>query len=371
MKKNQLILGLVLLVALAALLFWGRSRIHFDFGVFRAQLATANWGRIAIGVACIYSAYAFRAMRWSFLLRHEKKVSPFSLVGTQVIGFTAVSLIGRVADPVRPYLVAKKTGLPLSNQLAVYVVERLFDFGAMALIISSALLVIPYAQTAAVNGHPGFFAHIFAPLLLRFPILSEIFARFGALIVTVAAVVILFIVRLSGGAAAVFAEKAFGLISKNLGASVGSKIRAFHAGLYAVRTLSDLAIVSALSLLMWGLISMAYMQTVWAFTTSPQLASMSVPKCILLMAVSGGASAIQLPILGWFSQIAFVAGALSSFYGVSPEAATACAATLLFVTFLCIVPVGLIWARIDHVSLRKVTVESEHAGEAEVESPAS
>jgi hypothetical protein len=31
------------------------------------------------------------------------------------------------------------------------------------------------------------------------------------------------------------------------------------------------------------------------------------------------------------------------------------------VTFLGIVPVGLIWARFEHVSLRKVTTESELA----------
>jgi hypothetical protein len=37
---------------------------------------------------------------------------------------------------VRPYLVAKKTGLPLSSQMAVYIVERLFDAGSMALIFS-------------------------------------------------------------------------------------------------------------------------------------------------------------------------------------------------------------------------------------------
>jgi hypothetical protein len=36
---------------------------------------------------------------------------------------------------------------------------------------------------------------------------------------------------------------------------------------------------------------------------------------------------------------------------------------LLLVTFLGIIPVGLIWAQFEHVSLRKVTVESEHAEE--------
>jgi hypothetical protein len=82
-----------------------------------------------------------------------------------------------------------------------------------------------------------------------------------------------------------------------------------------------------------------------------------------LLAVSGTASVFQLPILGWFSQIGFVAAAMSSFYGAAPEASTACAATLLFVTFLSIIPVGLIWARFEHVSLRKITEESGHAGE--------
>jgi hypothetical protein len=55
---------------------------------------------------------------------------------------------------------------------------------------------------------------------------------------------------------------------------------------------------------------------------------------------------------------------MSGFFGVAAEPATACAATLLAVSFLGVVPVGLIWARIDHVSLRKVAAESEHAEEA-------
>jgi hypothetical protein len=84
---------------------------------------------------------------------------------------------------------------------------------------------------------------------------------------------------------------------------------------------------------------------------------------MLLLAFSGGASVFQLPIIGWFTQIGFVAAALVSFYGAAPEASTACAATLLLVTFLSIIPVGLIWARFEHVSLRAVAAESEHQAE--------
>ncbi len=363
MKKSRWILGLVLLLVLAALFLWARTRIHFDFHVFTTQVALADWRKIAFGTALIYLAFVFRAARWTILMRHNKKVPLFSLLGTQIIGFTAVALIGRFADPVRPYLVAKKTGEPLGSQIAVYIVERLFDFGSMALIVSLALLWIPQTDLSAAPGHAGFFSHLFAPLMQRYPILSVIFARFGALLVTLAGVLLLVAVRLSGNAVASFFERSFGLISKSLGQAAGNKIRTFHAGLDVIHSFSDFAVSASISLSMWGVIALAYLETIHAFTASPALAGMSFSRCVLLMMISGGVSVLQLPVLGWFSQIAFVAAALSSLFGATPEAATACATTILLGTFLCVAPVGLIWAQFEHVSLRKVTVESEHAEE--------
>ena len=343
MKKKQLILGLLALAALVALVVWGRDKIHFDFADFRSQLALANWWKIAIGAGCIYLAYAFRAARWSLLLRHNKKVGLLSLMGTQVIGFTAVALIGRIADPVRPYLVAKKTGLPLSNQFAVYIVERLFDAGSMALIFCLAILLAP----AGAMPHPE---------LVRK-------TAYWGLLLTVLGSLFLVAVRLAGGLVASLLERAFGTVSKKLGHAVGSKVRAFHTGLDTMRSFSDFAAVVSVSLGMWVLIALAYLETAQAFVASPELASMTPAKCVLLMVVSGGASIVQLPVLGWFTQIGFVTAALSKFFGAAWEPATACAATLLLVTFLGIVPVGLIWAQFEHVSLRKITEESEHASE--------
>ena len=347
MKKKQLILGAVVLVGIAALVFWGRDRIHFDFGVFRAQLALADWRKIGIGLACIYLGYAFRAVRWAFLLRHNKKVGPLSLLGTQVIGFTAVALIGRVADPVRPYLVARKTGLELSTQIAVYIVERLFDAGSMALIFSSVILF------TAWFGAPDALPH------------AEIVRKAGywGMGLTVAGALFLVGIRVAGGMIASFFEKMFGIFSKKMGQAAGEKIRSFRTGLDIMRSFSDFAVAAGLSLAMWGIITVAYLETMQAFVASPELAAMTLPKSMLMLAFSGGASVFQLPVIGWFTQIGLVAAAMSTFYHVGAEAATACAATLLLVTFLGIVPVGLVWAQVDHVSLRKVTAESEQASE--------
>jgi uncharacterized membrane protein YbhN (UPF0104 family) len=346
-KNGKLIISLVVLAALIGFGVWAYRHVGFDFATFKAQLAHVDWIKIAIGIGCIYMGYVLRSVRWAFLLRPNKRVPLLSLTGIQVIGFTSVALVGRVADLTRPYMTAKKTGLTLSTQIAVYIVERLFDAGAMALIFSSVILLAP----------PGALPH------------PELFKKVGywGLAGTAAGAIFLVMVRVAGGTVATFFEHTIGVLSKALGQAVGEKIRSFRTGLDTLRTPGDLAVTLAISLVNWGLISTAYIMTARAFTASPQLANLTVAQGLVLMIVSGGASALQLPILGWFTQIGVVATALSSFFGVGPESATACAAMLLIVTFLAVVPAGLIWAQFEHVSLRKVASESEHA--AEVEAP--
>jgi len=342
LKKNQLVLGLIVLAVLVALVVWGRDRIHFNFDTFRAQLALADWRKIGIAFGCIYLAYVFRSVRWASLLRHTKKVPPFSLLGTQVMGFTAIALIGRVADPVRPYLVARKTNLPLSSQLGVYIVERMFDMGSMALIFSSVLLT-----THEALPHPELLSRV---------------AK-GGLIVTAGMALFTIGVRIAGGLVAVFLEKSLGVFSAKLGHSVGNKIRTFRSGLDTLRSFSDFGVAAALSLGMWGLISLAYLETTTAFVASKELATMTLPRCMVLMASSLLASGFQLPVLGWFTQIGIVEEAMRNLFAVAAEPATACATVLLAVTFLGIIPIGLIWAQFEHVSLRKVAAESGHARE--------
>ena len=343
MKKRQWILGLAVLAALVALGVYAQHKHPFHWHTFVEQFKLADWGRIGAAAGCIYLAYLFRSVRWALLLKPNKKVGPLSLLGTQVIGFTAVALIGRIADLVRPYLVARKTGLAVSTQIAVYIVERLFDAGTMGLFFSAAILLAP----AGTLPHP------------------EVFRKFGywGLAGTVLGALFLVAVRLAGGVVASFLEGSLGLFSKRLGHVVGGRIRAFRTGLDTLRTPADFAVTLGLSLAMWGLITLAYVEGTEAFVAGPQRASVTLAKCMVLMVGGGAASAVQLPVLGWFTQIAALEEILRNLFSLPAEVSAACAATLLLITFLSIVPVGLIWARFEHVSLRKVTVESERAAE--------
>ncbi len=360
MKKHQWIIGLVVLAALAGLVVWARHRIHFDFALFRAQVTQADWRLLVLATGCIYAAFVFRSMRWAVLIRHQMRVPLLSLLGTQVMGFTAIALIGRVADPVRPYLVARKTGLPLSTQLAVYVVERLCDAGSMALLFSVAMIWVPAGEVMQVTtAHSEVVAH----LAVHHGGIALLVARFGGLILTVVGALFLVAIRWAGKAVARLCEAACGVFSKKLGHAIGHKILAFHSGLDTMRSFSDFALTAFLSIFMWLLIASTYFWVCHAFVASPGLVAMSPSKCVLLMVASGSVSILQLPVIGWFSQIALVAVIMAGVFAVSPEAATACAAMLLLVSFLSVVPVGLAWAQFDHVNLRKITLESERAEE--------
>jgi hypothetical protein len=152
-----------------------------------------------------------------------------------------------------------------------------------------------------------------------------------------------------------------GVLSKSAGESIATKIVGFRDGLNALTSLRDFGVVTLLSLAMWGMIGFAYMQTAHAFVHTPELAGLTFSRTMLLMAASIGGSLLQLPLIGWFTQIAVTATAMHTFYGAPIEAATACGAMLLVVTFLCIIPVGLIFSRVEHVNLKKVASESESA----------
>jgi glycosyltransferase 2 family protein len=347
-KKQSWIMYPVGAILLGALVWLVHTRVHFQWSVFRDELQHVDWRRIVFGVALVLFCYWLRAARWAVLIKPQKKVSSFSLLGSQVIGFTAVALFGRLADLVRPYLVAKRTRLQVSSQIAVYTVERMFDLGAMAMIFSGALLLAPDRATLP---HHEALQH----------------SALGGLVLTVALAVFAITVRASGRGIAGFAERALGSISPGLGHSAGAKIRAFRDGLDSITTLGEFFLALGLSLLMWGFITAAYLETTRAFVLSPELSAMTLARCLVLMAASMVGSMVQLPVIGWFTQIGVTTGVMQKIFHVQFEPALACGTMLLIVTFMCVIPMGLIWARVEHVSLKKISEQSEQFGHDEAE----
>ena len=341
MKKNRTALWIGVLVVLLVAVWLLRGRIHFDWHTFVAQLRLADWRLFGLGIVLIYAAYCVRAVRWALFLRPTKRVSAASLIGSQVIGFTAVALFGRLADLVRPYLVSRRTGLALPSQIAVYAVERIFDFGSNALIFAVILLLAPDRKTVP-----------HAEAVNRIALL--------ALIAVVGFALFAYFVRTAGHRIADIFGRSLGALSPKLGEGAREKILGFRDGLNAIDSFTTVLKAAALSLVMWFMIVYAYLLTIHAFTASPPLAHMSLARCLVLMVASQAASIVQPPVIFWFTQIGIVAQAIQSLFGTAPEPAIAASAMLLIVTFLSVIPAGLIWSRFEQVSLKKVTQKSEH-----------
>jgi hypothetical protein len=51
----------------------------------------------------------------------------WNLMKATIIGFTAVILLGRPGEFVRPYLISVREEVPLTSQLAAWFLERMFD----------------------------------------------------------------------------------------------------------------------------------------------------------------------------------------------------------------------------------------------------
>jgi uncharacterized membrane protein YbhN (UPF0104 family) len=319
----------LVLIVIAAWL--ARSHGSFDWHSLTHQLRSVSIPAMLLAMAFGYSGYWLRAWRWSVLLKPIHKTSALQMLPSQLIGFTIVGLFGRVADLARPYLVARRTHTSVATQLAVYSIERAFDLAAAAILFSTTLA--------------------FAPRNMPH---HEAFARAG--IVSLAATLFLagfaLALRFAGDRIATGVARMLKPLSAAFAASLAERIREFSHGLRIVSTLGEFLYALAISLLIWIFIAFTYLASARAFSASPQLAALSFASTMLLLATSMGGSLLQLPILGWFTQIALLAAALHGFFDAPLETATACATVILIVSNIIVIPAGLLAARLAGVKLR-------------------
>jgi uncharacterized protein (TIRG00374 family) len=325
MDKKRIVASMVVFLILAVLVYLQvRHWQTFDWGTFWAQTHHIKKAHVWHAIALIYIAYVLRAIRWKIFLKPVRpKATIAEMLSPTLIGFTGLALLGRAGEFIRPYLIARRTNLPFSSQLAAWAVERIFDVGAftvlmvLAIFLPSALPAIP---------HPEYY--------LRFR-QGGFFLIGVELATTVAAIVI----RRSGDAVARWVEERFGHLSTNFGHKLAQKVREFGVGLDTIHGPMSMLWLTLTSVGMWYIIALAYQEVTHSYGV-----------------VGGG------------SQMATIA-ALSSVFDVPPELAASCGILLWLVTFAAVVPAGLALAHHERLSLRKLSEESHQAEEAEIGGP--
>jgi uncharacterized protein (TIRG00374 family) len=352
MDKKRIVASAVVFLILAALVYLQyRHWQTFDWGTFWAQTGRIRKIHVLHAIALIYIGYVLRALRWKIFLKPVRpQVKVMDLVSPTLIGFTGLALLGRAGEFIRPYLIARRTELPFSSQLAAWAVERIFDVGAftvlmvLAIFLPSALPAIP---------HPEYYQR---------------FREGGFLLigVVVALAIGAIVIRRSGDAVARWVEERFGHLSANFGHKLAQKVREFGAGLDTIHGPLSMLWLTLVSVGMWYMIALAYQEV----THSYGVAALEIPvsQLLILMGASMLGSMLQLPAVGGGSQMATIA-ALSSVFDVPPEIAASCGILLWLVTFAAVVPLGLILAHHERLSLRKLSEESHRSEETELTGP--
>jgi hypothetical protein len=93
----------------------------FDWRAFRATLLSLRWWWLAAASGSVIAGYYGRALRWRVLMRPVKpEPSLWNLFSATVIGFSAITVLGRPGEFVRPYLIAAKEKVSASSQMAAF-----------------------------------------------------------------------------------------------------------------------------------------------------------------------------------------------------------------------------------------------------------
>lgn len=139
-----------ILCLLATLLLWWFGR-GLDWAEVRRAVGNSDPYLLVAAILVICLAYLFRAFRWGALLRPLSRARLADLFAATTIGFSAVFLVGRAGEFVRPVVLSMRDPrVRPSASLVTILVERIYDLTAVALIF--AVNLIWFRPPAALEG---------------------------------------------------------------------------------------------------------------------------------------------------------------------------------------------------------------------------
>lgn len=129
-----------ILCLLAALLLWWFGR-NLDWVEVRRAVGDSDPYLLIAAILIICLAYLFRAFRWRALLKPLSRARLADLFAATTIGFSAVFLVGRAGEFVRPVVLSMRDPqVRPSASLVTILVERIYDLTAVALMFALNLI---------------------------------------------------------------------------------------------------------------------------------------------------------------------------------------------------------------------------------------
>lgn len=309
-----------------------------------ASLVNAHPGYLVAAVITTYSSYALRAYRWGFFLDPIKKASLRVLFTGQILGFSAIYLVGRPGEIVRPGYIAKKEGVSYTAMAAVWLLERIYDTIFIALLFSAVLFWTPLGTASESESSGLSAAHRVGWLLL---------------LVTTIFVVLLVIFRFRadtrrGGK--LRTPKVLRFLSENRQRQFERFLRSFADGLGVIRNWKDFMASVASTALLWS-VNVTFFWLVFR-SMGNEVGRLTWMASALVLFSSILGMMAQLPGIGGGFQVVAIK-VMTALLGVGLEEATGASILLwIMLAFPC-VALGLVLLVHEGLSFKKLETIAE------------
>ncbi|HLN01382.1 MAG TPA: lysylphosphatidylglycerol synthase transmembrane domain-containing protein [Bryobacteraceae bacterium] len=314
----------------------------FHWSIFMGTLARLNWAWLAAAVVLALATYYGRVLRWAVLLKPLRPhPDMWKLFSATLIGFTAVTLLGRPGEFVRPYLISVRERVPFSSQVAAWVLERIYD-------LLSALALFGFALSRVQN------------LSSLGPMLSWVLDIGGWAVcgLSAACLIALAMIRFYSEAMTRRLMDALGFLSEHHLDRAGRFLKALVQGAESLQSTRSILLLVLYTVLEWVLIAVCYYCVAGAYGTAVHFTFTDI---LVFLGFASFGAVVQIPGIGGGIQVVSVL-VLTKIFGLSVELATSMAVLLWLVSFVSVVPFGLALALHEGLSWRKLSELKPEAG---------
>lgn len=306
-----------------------------------APLIDAHSGYLLAALGVVYVTYLLRAFRWRFFLSPVKKASLWTLFVGQILGFSAVYLIGRTGEFVRPAYIAKKEDVSLTSMAAVWVLERVYDITFVILWSSVALYLGPLEPTTRRAKTVLAWMHL---------------VGLAVLLATALVIVFLVFFRLHAEELTTRVPRVFRFLPDRAQQHFEHFLRAFAAGLEVIRRWPEFVASVLLTLVLWIANTSVFWLVFKSVGGELRRLGWLAAMLVLFFAILGMIA--QLPGIGGGFQVAAIWG-LTAFFRIPLEEATGGMILLWLVLTVPCIALGLVFLVHEGLTFKKLEVIAE------------
>ncbi len=235
------------------------------------EMRSARADLLLLALALTAAMSLVRAERWQYLLAPLGPTRFWVAFRTTIIGFAASFVLpARAGEVLRPYLLARREGLPATAAFATIIVERVLDLLAVLILLGMFFLFLQSGEAAA------------APTLYRAVLLG------GAIVALVGVGILVAMFFMAGHPDRLhrLVLRIERVLPRQLAATLAQLLKTFVQGLAVVRSPRRLVAAMAWSLVLWLAIAAQLWVLVRAFGIVLPIGGTFLVTAILVVGVA-------------------------------------------------------------------------------------